>query len=139
MWADSVRKELLRRYNSSGVADPKGERAIAHCARALVRAAMSGDIQALRELGDRIDGKALSGEGDSGIRIVLSLPVSAGQVAAGGQLESVEVIEPIPNVLGNENYSQAIGENTPGVVQAGGEGGEGNPTGTATYIPPTDT
>lgn len=48
------REAILLAVNET---DPKGKRRLRSLADRLVKEAMSGDIQALKEIGDRIDGK----------------------------------------------------------------------------------
>lgn len=50
-WRQAVDIALKRK-------DAKGRRMLQHAAEALVRAAIEGDVSALREIGDRLDGKA---------------------------------------------------------------------------------
>lgn len=59
LWADSIRRELIQ-------GDGKKMRAIA---KKLVAMAEAGDMSAIREIGDRIDGKAIQaieGTGEGG-------------------------------------------------------------------------
>lgn len=74
-WADAVRK-------AANALDPKAKRKkLELLAEALVRSALDGDVPALKEIGDRIDGKvpqAVTGEGGGPIHVGVSwLPPSA--------------------------------------------------------------
>lgn len=63
-WADAVRRAVNRRLD--GVeGNPKKIEAIAD---RLVEAAMDGDIQAIKEIGDRLDGKATQ-QTDSNVNV----------------------------------------------------------------------
>jgi hypothetical protein len=68
IWADAVRRAVMRRMDGSKTAPQKLEK----LADALVTAALSQDISALREIGDRLDGKATQGiavEGELVVKI----------------------------------------------------------------------
>lgn len=74
-WADAVRK-------ASHALDPKAKaKKLDLLARALVDAGLTGDVSALREIGDRLDGKvaqAITGEGGGPIALAITwLPPSA--------------------------------------------------------------
>jgi hypothetical protein len=53
-WADAVRRAVMRRMDDVEGKPQKLER----LADKIVEAGMEGDIQALKEIGDRLDGKA---------------------------------------------------------------------------------
>jgi hypothetical protein len=53
IWSDAVRRAVMRRLENEEGKPQKIER----LADNLVELAMDGDIQALREVGDRLDGK----------------------------------------------------------------------------------
>lgn len=53
-WADAVKRAVHRRLND----DDENPQKLELIADALVEAAMDGDIQAVKEIGDRLDGKA---------------------------------------------------------------------------------
>lgn len=53
-WADAVKRAVNRRLDDEEGKPKKLER----IADALVEAALDGDIQAIKEIGDRLDGKA---------------------------------------------------------------------------------
>lgn len=53
-WADAVRRAVARRVGN----DPKHPQYLDLIADKLVATAMEGDIQAIKEIGDRLDGKA---------------------------------------------------------------------------------
>lgn len=74
-WADAVRK-------ASHAIDPESKRRrLEMLAESLVKEALAGDVTALKEVGDRLDGKvpqALTGEGGGPIHLgVTWLPPSA--------------------------------------------------------------
>jgi hypothetical protein len=52
LWRDSILKAVKER------GDRKGPQFIEMAAKALVAAAVSGDVPAIKELGDRLDGKS---------------------------------------------------------------------------------
>ena len=65
VWRDAIRRALA-----------KNKDALDACAAQLVAAAMNGDLPALKELGDRLDGKPtqmLGGDPDSPIRARLTV------------------------------------------------------------------
>ena len=66
VWSGAIRRALAR---ASKVRRKwRSFNALNCCADALVRKALSGDIQALKEIGDRLDGKpvqAINGPGES--------------------------------------------------------------------------
>lgn len=53
VWGDAVKRALLR---SAG---PKKGKNVDALAKALLKKALSGDVPALKEIGDRVDGKAV--------------------------------------------------------------------------------
>jgi Family of unknown function (DUF5681) len=55
-WGDAIRKVL---HELVEVSTGERRKRLEVCARSLVAAASAGDISALREIGDRIDGKAI--------------------------------------------------------------------------------
>lgn len=62
IWADAVRRAVMRRMAGEAGKPKKLE----HLADRLVDAALGGDIQALKEVGDRLDGRpaqAVTGDG----------------------------------------------------------------------------
>lgn len=52
LWRDAIRKAALEQAEGK-----RGPKKLEMAARALVRAAISGDVSAAREMGDRLDGK----------------------------------------------------------------------------------
>jgi hypothetical protein len=61
LWKDALRIAALR-------PDPEGRRKLAVIADKLVDLAMAGDVAAIREIGDRLDGKpaqAITGDDDA--------------------------------------------------------------------------
>ena len=54
-WTAALRLALSRK-------DDEGVRALNRVADALIKAAIDGDVQAIREIGDRIEGKVSSGD-----------------------------------------------------------------------------
>ncbi len=68
MWRNAIKRALARAKN------PAGRRAIYAIADKLIEQAMAGDAWAIKELGDRLDGKAaqsLTLDHDGTLRIVL--------------------------------------------------------------------
>ena len=68
LWADAVRLAVNR---ESEDADGKIRKRLSIIADKLTRAAMDGDMQAIKEVGDRLDGRPAqavqhSGEGENG-------------------------------------------------------------------------
>lgn len=64
-WRDALRIAAFER-------GPSGEKKLRIAAEKLVDAAMDGDVAALKELGDRLDGKAhqsIGGEGGGALKI----------------------------------------------------------------------
>ena len=49
-WRDALRLEVMREHEDGGVK-------LGHVARAVVKRAMAGDMQAVREIGNRLDGR----------------------------------------------------------------------------------
>lgn len=63
-WRDAVRKAVSERYDSDELdrhGRPKRRQALFLMARKLVAAGMAGDISAIKEAADRLDGKATQG------------------------------------------------------------------------------
>jgi len=62
-WRDAIRVAVMRAHE-----DPKKGKKLAALADALVNAGLEGDVSALREIGDRLDGKVPQGitGGDGG-------------------------------------------------------------------------
>ncbi len=56
IWRDAIRVSVMRAQD-----DPKKGKRLAGLADALVDAGMDGDVSALKEIGDRIDGKVPQG------------------------------------------------------------------------------
>jgi hypothetical protein len=70
-WRDAIRVAVLRAHE-----DPKKGKRLAALADALVDAGLEGDVPALREIGDRLDGKvaqALEHTGKDGAPIPVAL------------------------------------------------------------------
>lgn len=70
LWADAIRRAVLRQA--------KGEKTkrLEVLADSLIRAGIAGDVSALREVGDRLDGKpaqALTGEDGGAIEVIAKL------------------------------------------------------------------
>ena len=66
LWSDAVRMAALRNGKDD---DGKIRRRLSILADNLLKQAIAGDIQAIREVGDRIDGKprqAIEGPGENG-------------------------------------------------------------------------
>lgn len=65
VWADAVRRAVMRRLENEEGKPQKLER----LADNLVEMGLAGDMQAMKEIGDRLDGKpaqAIQGAGDDG-------------------------------------------------------------------------
>lgn len=56
VWREAVLRAVKRRFPAADGED-KDPQALDRIADALVNAAMTGDIQAIKEVGDRVDGK----------------------------------------------------------------------------------
>ena len=70
LWSDAVRLAALREARDD---DGQTTRRINIIADNLVKAAIAGDIMAIKEVGDRIDGKArqqIDGPGDGGEHLI---------------------------------------------------------------------
>ena len=70
LWRDALRRAALER-----VGGKKNEQQIFRAARAIVAAAAEGDVQAGKELGDRLDGKvpqAVTGNDGGPIALAIS-------------------------------------------------------------------
>lgn len=68
-WRDAIRVAVNRPHD-----DPKRGKKLAALADALVTAGMAGDVPALKEIGDRLDGKVtqpVSGEDGGPITVVI--------------------------------------------------------------------
>lgn len=66
-WSDKAWRDAIRVAVNRAHSDPKKGKKLAALADALVDAGLEGDVPALREIGDRLDGKvpqALVGGGD---------------------------------------------------------------------------
>jgi hypothetical protein len=64
LWRDAIRKAALEQAEAK-----RGPKKLELAARALVNAAITGDVSAAKEMGDRLDGKvpqAVTGEGGTG-------------------------------------------------------------------------
>lgn len=75
LWRDAIRKAAMEQAEGK-----RGPRKLELAARALVTAAMGGDVSAMKEMGDRLDGKvpqALTGEGGGPIAMAISWLPSA--------------------------------------------------------------
>lgn len=69
-WADALRKALLQ-YESDGVVR---KQALFHIATKVVEKALEGDSTAVREIGDRLDGKpaqAIVGDSEEPLTIMI--------------------------------------------------------------------
>lgn len=67
-WAEAVKKAIRTKYGT------EWDEALAELAAQLVNAAAAGDLQALKEVGDRIDGKPkqqIEASGEGGGPIVI--------------------------------------------------------------------
>lgn len=69
-WRDAIRVAVLRAHE-----DPKKGKKLAALADALIDAGLEGDVPALKEIGDRLDGKVPQaliggGENDPAIRTI---------------------------------------------------------------------
>lgn len=76
LWRDAIHLALKRPHED----DPEGRKKLVVAAEALVNAAIAGDVAAMREIGDRIDGKpaqAITGE-DGGALIVKIMKFAGG-------------------------------------------------------------
>jgi hypothetical protein len=75
-WRDAIRVAVMRAHE-----DPKKGKKLAALADALVTAGLDGDVSALKEIGDRLDGKvpqAVTGNDGGPIALAFSwLPPSA--------------------------------------------------------------
>ena len=70
-WRDAIRLAVMRAHE-----DPKKGKKLAALADALVDAGLDGDVPALKEIGDRLDGKvaqALEHSGPAGSAIPLQM------------------------------------------------------------------
>lgn len=68
IWADALRKEL---------AGNKNAKVLRNLARVLIAEAEGGNMQAMKEIGDRLDGKpvqGIEGSGDSGEIVIRVIP-----------------------------------------------------------------
>lgn len=69
-WRDAIRVAVMRVHT-----DPKQGKKLNALADALVNAGLSGDVSALKEIGDRLDGKvaqAITGENGGPISLAVS-------------------------------------------------------------------
>lgn len=72
-WRDALRLAVMRPASEK---DPKPKTKLDELAAALISAGKKGDVPALREIGDRLDGKVPQalvgggGEGDNPIRVI---------------------------------------------------------------------
>lgn len=57
-WRDAIRYELARIGREIDGDDPAYRKGLRECARQFIEAAQAGEMWALKELGDRTDGKA---------------------------------------------------------------------------------
>jgi hypothetical protein len=75
-WRDAIRVAVLRAHK-----DPKKGKKLAALADALVDAGLDGDVPALKEIGDRLDGRvpqAITGDGGGPVAMAITwLPPSA--------------------------------------------------------------
>jgi hypothetical protein len=65
LWGDALRLAVMREHTDGRVR-------LAHIAEQTVAAAMGGDMQAIREIGDRLDGKpaqAVTGEDGGPLKV----------------------------------------------------------------------
>jgi hypothetical protein len=65
----------LRNALAHDESQPEQKQLLRRAAKALLTAAAAGDIAALKELGDRLDGKVaqvIAGDGDAPLRVVLT-------------------------------------------------------------------
>ncbi len=70
LWRDAIRKAALEQAEGK-----RGPKKLELAARALVNAAITGDVSAAKEMGDRLDGKvpqAMTGEGGGPIAMAIS-------------------------------------------------------------------
>lgn len=77
LWRDAIRVAAHREAED-------GRKEIEHIAEKLVQLAKEGDVSAIKELGDRIDGKAvqaIAGDDDNPLTFVQKIEI----VAAGGK------------------------------------------------------
>jgi len=76
LWRDAIRKAALEQAKGK-----RGPKKLELAARALVDAAIVGDVSAAKEMGDRLDGKvpqAVTGEGGGPVALAIQwLPPSA--------------------------------------------------------------
>ena len=57
-WRDAIRYELAKIGREIDGEDPAYKKGLRHCAEQFIKAAQSGEMWALKELGDRTDGKS---------------------------------------------------------------------------------
>lgn len=75
IWADAVRRAVMRRLEDEEGKPQKIER----LADKIVEAGMAGDMAAIKEIGDRLDGKAKQQtevSGPEGGAIPMSIPIA---------------------------------------------------------------
>ena len=75
LWSDALRKAVKERIDDG---TERGEPKLDRLARVLVDKAIKGDVGAIRELGDRLEGKpaqVVTGEGGGPVTIVVTTGV----------------------------------------------------------------
>ena len=111
-WTSALRREAFRVIESG---PDRGRRRIELIARAVIRAAMDGDLHAARELGDRLEGRPLQRIEADGmdstlgfaailalvneerrLRTATAMPIALAPPAGGACLEHGEVLEDDP-------------------------------------------
>lgn len=73
-WSDKAWRDAIRVAVNRPQEDPKRGKMLAALADSLVSAGLDGDVPALKEIGDRLDGKVtqhVSGEGGGPITVVV--------------------------------------------------------------------
>jgi hypothetical protein len=74
-WSDKAWRDAIRVAVNRAHEDPKKGKRLAALADALVDAGLEGDVSALKEIGDRLDGRvpqAVTGEGGGPVALAIS-------------------------------------------------------------------
>lgn len=78
IWSDAIRKAVMRTVEG----DPENKKKIDALAERIVSAGLDGDMAALKEIGDRLEGKAaqsvtLLGDEDNPVQVVTRIELVA--------------------------------------------------------------